>query len=296
MADVITRAEVAPELPAVRHIGPADLRDALRKGIDDFQAMPTHAAFLSLIYPLVGLVIGRAMFGYELVPLLFPLAAGFALIGPFAAIGLYELSRQREQGGTPSWTDAFDVWHAPSFASILALGAMLFLIFGIWIAIAHAIYVAHFGYREPQSLFVFLNQVLTTGPGWSMMLIGNAVGFLFAVVVLTISAISFPLLLDRNVGLPVAMLTSIRVVVENPITMALWGVIVAAALVLGSIPFLLGLPIVMPILGHATWHLYRKAVAPDASPIHGERQRPDGVRYAAEFPVSLLPWARDRGP
>jgi uncharacterized membrane protein len=296
MADVMTRAEIAPELPAVRHIGPADLKDALRKGVDDFQAMPTHAAFLSLIYPLVGLVIGRAMFGYELVPLLFPLAAGFALIGPFAAIGLYELSRQREQGGSPSWTDAFDVGRAPSFGSILALGAMLFVIFGIWIALAHAIYVAHFGYREPQSLLVFLNQVLTTPAGWSMMLIGNAVGLLFAVVVLTISVVSFPLLLDRDVGLPTAMLTSVRVVLANPLTMGLWGLIVAAALVIGSIPFLLGLPIVMPILGHATWHLYRKAVASEASPAHGERRRPDGVRYAAEFPVSLFPWARDRGP
>jgi uncharacterized membrane protein len=295
MADVLTRADV-PELPAIRTIGPADLKDALRRGIDDFQAMPTHAAFLSLIYPLVGLVIGRAMLGYELVPMLFPLAAGFALIGPFAAIGLYELSRQREQGGTPHWTGAFDVWHAPSFGSIVALGAMLFVVFGVWIAIAHSIYIAHFGYREPQSLFVFLNQVLTTREGWSMMLIGNTVGFLFAVAVLSISAVSFPLLLDRKVGLAAAMLTSVRVVIENPITMALWGVIVAAALILGSLPFLLGLPIVMPILGHATWHLYRKAVVPDGSPEHGLRQRPEGGRYAADFPVSLLPWARDRVP
>lgn len=295
MADVITRAAAARELPAIRKVAPADLEDALRKGIDDFQAMPTHAAFLSLIYPIVGLVIGRAMLGYELVPLLFPLAAGFALIGPFAAIGLYELSRQREAGGTPAWSDAFDVWHAPSFASILALGALLFIIFGVWIALAHAIYVANFGYREPQSLLVFLQQVLTTPAGWTLILVGNAVGLVFAALVLTVSVVSFPLLLDRNVGVAAAMATSIRVVLANPATMALWGLIVAAALVVGSIPFLLGLPIVMPILGHATWHLYRKAVVPDGSPEHGERRRPDGGRSAADFPVSLLPWARNRG-
>jgi uncharacterized membrane protein len=138
--------------------------------------------------------------------------------------------------------------------------------------------------------------VITTPEGWSMMLIGNTVGFLFAVAVLSVTVVSFPLLLDRNVGLATAVLTSVRVVIENPVTMALWGLIVAAALVLGSLPFLLGLPIVMPILGHATWHLYRKAVVADGSPEHGMRQQPDGFRYAADFPVSLLPWGRNRVP
>ena len=109
----------------------------------------------------------------------------------------------------------------------------------------------------------------TRSAGWTLIFVGTGVGFLFAVVVLTISAISFPLLLDRDVGAAVALLTSIRVVAENPLTMALWGLIVAALLVIGSIPFFLGLTVVMPVLGHATWHLYRRAVEPDPNPHRG---------------------------
>ena len=143
---------------------------------------------------------------------------------------------------------------------------LLMAIFLIWLAVADAIYVANFGYAAPASLRQFADQVLTTRAGWNLIIVGTGVGFLFAVVVLTISAISFPLLLDRDVGAAVALSTSIRVVVENPMTMALWGLIVAALLVIGSIPFLLGLTVVMPVLGHATWHLYRRAVEPDPNP------------------------------
>ena len=121
--DVILPTEPARELPVVRSIGVTDLRDALAKGVDDFRAMPTHVLFLSLIYPMIGLGLGAATFGYDLIPLLYPLAAGFALIGPLAAIGLYELSRRRELGLDTSWQHAFDVRHSPSLRSIAALGA-----------------------------------------------------------------------------------------------------------------------------------------------------------------------------
>lgn len=284
----------ATALPAVRRIGASDLVDALRLGLDDFRAMPTHAVFLAVIYPIVGLVIGRAALGYDIVPLIYPLAAGFALLGPFAAIGLYELSRRRQEGGTPEWTDALDVVHAPAFGAILTLGLLLCVVFAVWVAVARAIYIADFGYGEPDSLSAFARQVLSTPEGRHLILAGNGVGLLFAIAVLTISAVSFPLLLDRGGSAMAAMLTSVRVVLKNPVTMALWGVIVACGLLVGALPALLGLAVVLPVLGHATWHLYGKAVEPHRGPRPLRRRRSEEGRYAADFPVVLVPWARER--
>ena len=286
--DIILPADAALEVPEVRSIGPKDLKDALAKGLEDFWAMPTHVVFLGLIYPIAGIAIGRATLGYDIIPLLYPLAAGFALIGPFAAIGLYELSRRREMGLDTSWKHAFDVRHSPSFRAIVIVGLLLLAIFGVWLAVAHAIYVANFGYREPASLLAFAQNVLTTPEGHNLILLGNAVGFLFAVLAFSLSVVSFPLLLDRNVGAAVAIITSVRTILKNPATMALWGLIVAFGLVIGFLPFFLGLAVVMPVLGHATWHLYRKVVAPDLSPRPEFHPRPKGQRDPADFPASLF--------
>jgi len=290
---VITAADESP-IPAVRTIGIAELKEALLKGIDDFWAMPSHAMFLSLIYPVVGVILGRLTFGYDVLPLLFPIIAGFALIGPFAAIGLYELSRRREHGLDVSWRRAFDVIYSPSFAAIAALGLLLMAIFVIWLATAQAIYIANFGYAPPESLQTFIRQIFTTPAGWRLIVIGNFVGFLFAVVVLTLSVVSFPLLLDRNVGVMAAVLTSVRAVLKNPVTMAVWGLIVACALAIGSLPLFFGLAVVMPVLGHATWHLYRRVVESDPNPPQEFRHPVKPRRYAADFPVSLFPARKDR--
>jgi uncharacterized membrane protein len=278
--------------PVVRRISPSDLYQSLARGVDDFVAMPSHAVFLCVIYPLFGIFLIGMTLGHATLPLAFPLAAGFALVGPIAAIGLYELSRRREAGLDSSSSHAFDVLHSPSLGAIVALGLLLMAIFLIWLAVADAIYVANFGYAVPTSLRQFADQVFDTSAGWMLIFVGTGVGFLFAVLVLTISAISFPLLLDRDVGAAVALLTSIRVVGENPVTMALWGLIVAALLVVGSIPFLLGLTVVMPVLGHATWHLYRRAVEPDPNPREDYKPRERPRRSAADFPAALFPTRR----
>jgi uncharacterized membrane protein len=278
---------------SVRHIGLADLRDALVKGWDDFAAMPSYALFLCIVYPIIGIGIAGLTFGYALVPLLFPIAAGFALIGPFAAIGLYELSRLREQGADVSATDALKVFHSPSIGAIVALGIVLMLLFLIWVATAHTIYVANFGYGMPASVGRFLEDVFTTSAGWRLIVVGNAVGFLFAVAALVISVVSFPLLLDRDVGAAVALATSAHAVLANPVTMALWGLIVAVLLFLGSLPAFLGLTVVLPVLGHATWHLYRKVIEVDPHPHQEVRPQPKPPRYAADFPAVLFPWAKE---
>jgi uncharacterized membrane protein len=291
-SNILVGAGTRPAQPLIRKISVADLRDALAKGMDDFYAMPTHAMFLCIIYPIVGFVLARFIFGYSVLPLLYPLVSGFALVGPVAALGLYELSRRREAGLETSAARAFDVFESSSIGAIAALGLLLLVIFAVWLAIANAIYIANFGYAEPTSIADFLHDVLTTRAGWTLIVVGNGVGLLFAILVLTISVVSFPLLLDRDVGAAGALLTSIRAVARNPWTMAVWGLIVGALLVVGSLPFLLGLTIIMPVLGHATWHLYRKVVEPQGSPPPTVLPHEKEGRYAADFPVMLFPWAR----
>ncbi len=276
------------ELPAIRRIGFHDLGDALAKGWDDFSAMPSHAIFLCLIYPLVGIFLIGLAFGYSVLPLLFPLAAGFALIGPVAAVGLYELSRRREAGLDSHWTHAFDVLRSSSLPAIIALGLILMGILLAWLGSAQALYQSLFGYLPPKSYTQFIQDVLTTSVGWKLIVWGNLIGLGFAAWALIISVVSFPLLVDRDVGAAAAITTSMRAVAANPVTMAAWGFIVAVLLLLGSLPAFIGLAVVMPVLGHATWHLYRKTVEPGSAARVGFRPPPQGRHHVADFPVSLF--------
>ena len=278
----------------IRKIGLSDLSDALRRGWEDFKAMPSHAIILCVIYPVLGLVLFRMVLGYSVLPLLFPLAAGFTLIGPFAALGLYELSRRRERGEEAAAWHAIHVLRAPSFGAMLELGILLLVLFVTWIAAADAIYIATFGHALAASIPDFATRVLMTPQGWSLIIVGCGVGFLFAVVALCVSVVSFPLMLDRHATAIDAIRTSLRAVVKNPVAMAAWGLIVAVLLVIGSLPLFVGLAVVLPVLGHATWHLYRKVVEPDPNPPQEQPRLPKGHRYAADFPASLFPWSHER--
>lgn len=248
--------------PTVRKITLGDLMDALRRGVADFWAKPSHYVLLTLIYPLVGIVLAVWMSGYHTWPLLYPLMGGFALIGPFAAIGLYEISRRRELGLDTSWIHAFEVLRSPAIASIAAVGVFLFAVFTLWLTAAQGLYENLFGSSAPTQLSALINQVLTTPEGWTLLIVGNLLGLAFAVITLCTTVVAFPLLLDRDVGAYVAITTSIRAVLKNPIPMFAWGVIVAVGLALGSLPLFVGLAVVIPIFGHATWHLYRKVIEP----------------------------------
>ena len=255
-------AERRLPLPNVRRITVADLRDVLVRGADDFGANRTDVIFLCVIYPMIGLVLASLAAGYHMLPLLFPLASGFALVGPFVGVGLNEISRRRELGISQGWSDAFRVLSSPSLGAILLLGLALTAVFFSWLVTAYAIYDLTMGPRLADSPGAFIHDILLTGAGWAMIILGIGVGFLFAAVVLVTSVVAFPLLLDRSVGIEVAVRTSVQATVVNPGPVFIWGLIVAAGLVVGSIPVFVGLIVVLPVLGHSSWHLYRKIVAP----------------------------------
>jgi len=248
--------------PTVRRLHYSDLKDALVGGAADFAACRSDVAFLCALYPIAGLVLARVVFGTGLIHMLVPLAAGFALVGPLAAVGLIEMSRRRERGEPVTWATALGVARAPSFPAIVLLGFAMLTIFLLWLGAAALVYRVTLGPTPPISPGAFAHAVFATPQGWAMIALGLAVGFVFALASFTISVVSFALLLDRDAGLDTAVATSFRVVQRNPGPMAAWGLLVTAGLVIGSAPLLLGLIVVFPILGHATWHLYRKAVAP----------------------------------
>lgn len=248
-------------IPAeVRRISFSDLGDCLRAGLGDFLHRPSHYAFLVLIYPVVGVVLMAWTSGANALPLLYPLAAGFAFLGPFAAIGLYEISRRREKGLDTGLRSALEVRRSPALPAIAVLGLFLLLVFVAWLLIAQALYTALLGSSPPAAIGPFLAEIFGTTEGWMLIVFGNLTGLVFAVVVLATTVVAFPMLVDRDCGAWVAMRTSMRAVAANPLTMAAWGVIVAALLVVGMVPVFAGLIVVLPVLGHATWHLYRKVV------------------------------------
>jgi len=249
----------APSLPGLRRITANDIGHALRAGFEDFNVWPTHAIFLVLIYPVVGLLLAYATSQQNVIPLFYPLLAGFAILGPFAALGLYEVSRRRELGETPTWRDALSVTRRANFSSMLLLGLVLLVIFVCWLGAAQLIYALTLK-TAPESFMDLLRRAFTTPAGWGLIILGNAVGFAFAALAFALSVISFPLMLDRHLGAADAVRCSVRAVLHNPGPMALWAFIVAGALVLGSLPFLIGLTVVLPILGNASWHLYRRVV------------------------------------
>jgi len=244
----------------IRRIGMQDLKIALGQGLDDYWAKRGELLYLGLIYPVVGLVAFMVAFRADLLPLAFPLAAGISLMGPPVASGFYELSRRRERGEDPSWLDTLSIFKTPPLAGIAILTALVGLLFAAWVLCAWAIYAATLGTAPPASAEDFLIRLFTTPAGWGLIIVGNLVGLLFAVAALAVSVISFPMLVDLRAGPLTAAETSLRAVASNHRTFAAWGLIVAALLIIGSIPLFVGLAVVLPILGYSTWRLYTRVV------------------------------------
>jgi uncharacterized membrane protein len=263
------RKSAAGQIP-VRKIASADADAALREGWDDFMAMRGDLIFVGLLYPLIGVVAATVIMGGRLLPLLFPIVAGIGLLGPLAAVGFYEMARRREQGLQSNWAHFLDVRKRPSRDEIGAVAALLLFIFGLWLAAAGLLYIFLWGFETPASqAFVwyaphsfseFVTRLFTTAEGWTLIVVGNLIGLGFAAVVVATSVVSLPMLVDCNISASEAVSTSWRAARANPGVLFRWGVIVAALLVLGSIPLFIGLAAVLPWLGYSTWHLYTKLV------------------------------------
>ncbi|MFP4002505.1 MAG: DUF2189 domain-containing protein [Alphaproteobacteria bacterium] len=253
------QVSAAQNRPQIRRIGPRDLGRALGRGWNDFQEKPTHAAVIGIVYPVLGLLLFWWILDNELLPLVFPLVSGFALLGPFAALIFYEISRRMEEGKPNGWEALSSAFRSAALGPIAALALILAGLFIVWIWTANVIYETIMP-RDPESVGDFMDLVFGTPEGTRLIVVGCLAGAVFAAVAFIISVVSFPLLLDRHVSTLTAIGTSVRAVTTNPVSMMLWGLIVVTLLVLGAIPLLVGLSVAVPVLGHATWHLYRAVV------------------------------------
>jgi uncharacterized membrane protein len=247
--------------PMVLHITVADVVEALSKGLRDLQALPSYGISLGAVYAIGGLVIIVSFTAFGMSYLAYPFAAGFALIAPFVAAGFYELSRQRERGQPPS---AREAWAA--IRSHRELGWMAFVtifVFIVWMYLAQLLMALFLSLHPPFStLQQFITMVLTTPEGLFFFFTGNVIGAALSLILFSLTAVSFPLLLDRDdVDFVTAMITSVRVVTTNPVPMIGWALIIVVLLIVSVLPFFLGLLITLPVLGHTTWHLYRRIVA-----------------------------------
>jgi uncharacterized membrane protein len=253
-------APVSEVLPAISRINDTDLNWALAEGWKDFRARRGDVLLLPLIYPLAGFAAAVLALNKSFLPMLFPAVAGLSIFGPAVAVGFYELARRREAGLESSWVHFIDPLRGSGRGALGLLTIGLLALFAAWLGAASLIFHATIGASGPLSLSDFVERLLTTPAGWMMILVGNLVGFAFAVASLVLTLVSFPMVIDKPVDALTAVSTSLRAVTRNPVMTAKWGLRIAALLLVGCVPLFLGLPIVLPVLGYATWHLYTRLV------------------------------------
>jgi uncharacterized membrane protein len=245
--------------PDINLLEPSDLRESLALGWQDFRRAPILGLAFSVVYVLGGWLILWAMTTKGQVWWTLPASAGFPILGPFIACGFYEISRRLEAGEPLAAGQIFGVIFRQKDRQIPAIAAVIVVYFLFWNFLSHMIFALFLGNATmtnvSSSLAVFLS-----AQGLAMLAFGTAVGAAFATLLFSLTVVSLPMLLDREVDFVTAMLTSFALVRENPRVMLTWGALIATCLFLGMLPGFLGLFLVLPLFGHASWHLYRRAI------------------------------------
>ncbi|MEL7256103.1 MAG: DUF2189 domain-containing protein [Pseudomonadota bacterium] len=257
-----TAAPKAPApVPAIRQITTQDVFAALRAGLSDFQRAPMFGLFFGAVFSVFGVLMAAMLFYGSAGYWVLPLTAGFPLIGPFAAIGLYEVSRRLASDEPLSWGAILSAGFTSRSGQLpfFAVVAVFFLL--VWIVIARVVFAVTFGTASMTNVMTSI-EVYTTFEGLSMLLIGGVVGAALAGLLFSITVIGVPILLDRDIDVVTAMITSFKATVENQGPMMLWGLIVAGATLVAALPLFLGMVLIFPMLGHSAWHLYRAVIAP----------------------------------
>lgn len=266
MADVVKQSGTAvTAFPKVRPVTFADLTWALEAGVSDFRKATAIGLFFGGIYALGGLLIFATVFALDVAYLAYPLAAGSVLIGPFVAAGLYEVSREIEAGRTPTFAGVLRTAFAQRRRELGWMAFVTIFAFIIWMYQVRLLLALFLGFASFASLQEFTQVLFTTADGLSFLAVGHVIGAALALGLFSITVISFPLLMDRDVDVVTAMITSVQAVLASPGPMIVYGIIVVGMLVVGAVPLFLGLFVVLPVLGHTTWHLYRRAVEPPAA-------------------------------
>lgn len=249
--------------PTIHHITPGDILDSLEAGIRDFRAAPKYGVFFGLSYAIAGWVITAALFQYDLPYLAYPLATGFALIAPFTAAGLYYISRRLERGEQITWSGVLGAIRHASIRELAWMAVVTVFTLIIWLDIAAFLFFAFMGFGGTAG-DQLVHNILATPTGWTFLLIGNVIGAILATMVFSYSVVSFPMLFDRDVDFVTAMVTSVKAVLQNPRAMGFWALTIAVLLLLSIASLFVGLIVVLPMLGHTTWHVYRRTVGPTA--------------------------------
>lgn len=262
MADTQTISRPVSTMPPVHALTAADIREALMQGFDDFRRAPLFGLFFAGVYVVGGLIIVQSLFVWQQSWMIYPVAIGFPLIGPFAAAGLYEVSRRLQAGEPLAWNAILSSVRIQGSREFSWMAFVILFIFWIWMYQIRLLVAIILGRMSFSTLDKFLDVVLHTPEGWLFLAVGHVVGAVLALILFSVTVVSIPMLMERNVDFVTAMVTSVKAVFASPVVMLGWGVIVTLAVMVSMVPAFLGLLVTLPVLGHATWHIYKKAVGP----------------------------------
>ncbi|MDA5093780.1 DUF2189 domain-containing protein [Aliiroseovarius sp. KMU-50] len=257
--DLTPEHQAAPEIYKVTA---GDITASLKAGVSDFLARPVMSGFFGLFYAVFGCLFVWSMVWLEMIWMIIPAVVGFPLVAPFAAAGLYEMSRRLQKGESFGWSEILTVIAKQSKREMGWMAFVTLFIFWVWmyqVRLWLAIILQDASFSDFEG---FLNVVFFTPEGWTFLAIGTCAGAILSAVLFSVTVVAMPMLLERKIDFITAMLTSVRVVTESPVVMLTWAAIISVTTLVSLVPAFLGLIFTLPILGHTTWHLYQRAVQP----------------------------------